>query len=80
MILDWNERAWGTKCEPKIISYIRNDQNTITISFYTASTPPINLYEFLVDEGWDVSAIYYENNKGLQGRFTNKKQNEYCDV
>lgn len=80
MILDWNERAWGTKCEPKIISYIRNDQKTITILFYTASTPPINLYKFLVDEGWVVTAIYYENNQALYGRFTNTNQNECYDV
>ena len=74
-ILDWNQNAWGTKCEPKIISYHRNDEATITIEFDTAATPPLKLYTFLVEEGWNIDAIYYENYKGICGSFKNEQGN-----
>lgn len=75
-VLGWNEKGWGTKCEPTVISYERIDNNTITFEFQTANTPPLGIYRFYVEEGWNVNALYYENKNGICGRFTNEKDVE----
>jgi hypothetical protein len=72
IILNWNIEAWGTPCEPEIISYKRISESTIEFVFNTAYTPPINLYNFLVSDEWKVSAWYHISSAQACGRFTNE--------
>lgn len=72
-IFDWNLEAWGTHCEPEIIKLKRVNINTIHFMFKTAFTPPTKLYQFLVEEKWDVDAMYHAENARICGNFTNQE-------
>lgn len=72
--LDWNIAGWGTPCEPEIVSFARVNDNTIEFVCNTAYTPPINLYNFLVSEEWDIQAWYLVETAQVCGRFTNKDE------
>lgn len=73
---DWNCNNWGTKWDMTIIDFDRYDENTIWISFETAWSPPVAMYEFLVEEGWEVVGFYHEPGMGYCGKFTNEDGDE----
>ena len=70
---DWNINNWGTKWDIGIIDgeIQREDDNTISLTFDTAWSPPIAFDNFLFDEGWDVTAKYYEPGGGFIGEYDN---------
>ena len=57
---DWSVSNWGTKWDASVIDWERRDDNEVWISFDSAWSPPTVLYEFLVEQGWDVEALYHE--------------------
>jgi hypothetical protein len=58
---DWNINNWGTKWECSIIDWERCDDNSIWISFESAWSPPIALYEHIYHElDWQVEGLYHE--------------------
>jgi hypothetical protein len=57
---DWSCTNWGTKWDAHVIDWSRNNDNEIFISFDSAWSPPITFYEYLVNNGWKVDAIYHE--------------------
>jgi hypothetical protein len=65
----WNCDNWGTKWDTTPHDWDRNDDNTISINFDTAWSPPIALYEYLNEDGWDVRALYHEPGMAFAGRF-----------
>ena len=67
---DWCVSNWGTKWEAGIIDWDRSIENEITIYFESAWSPPTALYEFLVEQGWEVDAYYHEPGMGYAGKFT----------
>ena len=60
---------WGTKwdVEPLDVDY---DGTTLSTSFDSAWSPPIALYEYLVEQGFEVSANYYESGLDFAGEWT----------
>jgi hypothetical protein len=76
---DWNISNWGTKWEAGIIDWDRQDDNTIWISFDSAWSPPIALYEYLVEHGWEVNALYQEPGMGYAGTFTTEDGDDYYE-
>ena len=76
---DWSVNNWGTKWEASIIDYERRDDNEIWVSFESAWSPPIAFYEYLVEEGWNVEAIYQESGMGYAGQFTNDSGDDYYE-
>ena len=76
---DWSCENWGTKWDASIIDWDRYDDNTVWISFETAWAPPIALYDFLVDEGWDVEAYYNEPGCAFCGKYTTQGGDDYYD-
>ena len=70
----WYEFAnnkWGTKWDVSEPQYMKNKDGSVTIWFDTAWSPPIAFYNFLFDEGWDVTAKYYEPGVGFIGEYDN---------
>lgn len=67
---DWNLENWGSKWDLSIStgSYER-DGDTISFDFDTAWSPPIALYEYMVDQGYDVRAYYHEPGMCYCGKF-----------
>ena len=65
---DWNVSNWGTKWEASIYSWTKENDNSITINFDTAWSPPTALYEFLAgNTEWYVTATYYEPGMSFVG-------------
>lgn len=71
----WNVDNWGTKWDVYIEvendRLQRLDDETLSLSFDTAWGPPIAFYNFLFEEGWDVTAKYYEPGIGFVGEYDN---------
>ncbi|CAB5221091.1 hypothetical protein UFOVP240_79 [uncultured Caudovirales phage] len=65
----WNVNNWGTKWEATVYDWERVDEHTIFISFDTAWSPPIALYETIADEEWIVTAQYHEPGMAFIGKF-----------
>lgn len=71
---DWRLQNWGTKWEIESSEhYIDIEENehgkAIRASFNTAWSPPTNLYEKLIEDGYEVKALYYEGGCAFCGIF-----------
>ena len=64
---DWNITNWGTKWEASIIDWERLGDNEIYVSFDSAWSPPIAVYEFMLEQGYDVEAMYWESGMAFCG-------------
>ena len=67
---DWQVLNWGTKWDPEIMD-CDYDGETLTVSFDSAWAPPIAFYEWLVEQGYEVSANYYEPGMDFAGEWIN---------
>lgn len=81
---DWYDfcvSRWGTKWDFGGDGYTaeRDDDNQITISFDSAWSPPTGVYGELVEQGFDVDAMYYESGMAYCGRFVNGDDN-YTEI
>lgn len=77
---EWNCNNWGTKWDANIHDWQRQDDNTISLFFDTAWSPPIALYEYLTENDWTVSAVYHEPGMCFGGVYTSEcgdEQYEY---
>lgn len=75
---DWYDfcvNKWGTKWDiGSNHGYglsTRNGDESITLCFDSAWSPPMGLYDKLVDEGCEVEALYYEGGMCFFGRYLN---------
>lgn len=73
---DWSVDNWGCKWDCDIASYERYG-DSITVRFDSAWSPPVELYQYLVQNGWGVDATYYEPGAGYCGVFEDGKDNYY---
>ena len=55
---DWRLKHWGTKWDIYNDTCERMDENTLVLSFDTAWSPPIPVFDKLVDMGFEVNARY----------------------
>ena len=64
---------WGTKwdVEPMDVDY---DGTTLSSSFDSAWSPPVALYEYLVAQGFEVSANYYEPGMDFAGEWVDGEE------
>jgi len=65
---EWNIENWGTKWEPDIIHFDREDDTTVYWEMYTAWAPPEGIYNKLVDD-WkdeDVHICWFFREDGMQ--------------
>ena len=66
----WRLDNWGTKWEAQVFHSVMENDNEVVIDFDTAWGPPIELYDYLLKDGWEIEAAYHEPGMGLVGRFT----------
>lgn len=76
---NWSIENWGTKWDASIIDWERRDDNEIWVSFESAWAPPTRLYEYIVEQGWEVDAVYYEPGMGYGGVFTTEGGDDYYE-
>jgi hypothetical protein len=65
----WNINNWGTKWEASIYDFERLDDNNIRVNFDTAWGPPIALYDYLFENGYDTTAYYDECGMAFCGKY-----------
>lgn len=66
---NWNIQNWGSKWDANTIDWDRGGDNELTIYFDSAWSPPVALYEYLTEQGWEVDAVYHESGMGYAGMF-----------
>ena len=76
---DWSCENWGTKWEASIIDWNRDSDNEITIYCDTAWSPPIALYEYLTEQGWQVDALYHESGMAYAGMWNSETGDDYYE-
>ncbi len=68
---EWRIANWGTKWDVMDAWDLeRGDDNTFSVSFHTAWSPPIEWYEEVERQDWVVDAIYFEAGMGFAGEYT----------
>jgi len=74
---DWCMKNWGVKEDVYIEHWERITDTSITLSFYSDWNPPIEFYEFMVKNGWNIEAYYSEPIMCSVGKFYNGKNHCY---
>jgi len=65
---------WGTKWPADDVRQeVFKEGMETHLSFDTAWGPPIEIYEALRDQGYEVDASFYEPNMEIDGYWNNKK-------
>lgn len=67
---DWNIATWGTKWDVELENVERVDEYTLTASFDSAWSPPIEAYGRLVELGFEIEAFYNEPGMAFCGKYT----------
>ena len=80
---DWCIENWGTKWDIYDAHCDRIDANTLQLYFNTAWSPPIPVFDKLVDMGFEVTARYLDEGWGYIGEYTGgfahrTEPNNYC--
>lgn len=73
----WNIENWGTKWEVSPYEYYINDDGALYVSFDSAWGPPVNLYDYMYDNGYDVEAFYNEEGMAFAGWYVDGEDNQY---
>ena len=67
---DFCVAKWGTKWDVDCHNVdVSEDGTTVDASFDSAWSPPMGIYEMLVDLGFEVTAYYYEPGMGYVGKY-----------
>ena len=72
---DWACKHWGTKwdiCSPWDTDEIYNDEDgngTYVFKFDTAWSPPIPIYDAMIEQGFNLVAKYVEYGMGYHGEY-----------
>lgn len=76
---EWNVNNWGTKWDASVGDWERQDDNNIHLIFDSAWSPPVTLYEYLTEQGWDIEAYYNEPGMCFVGKYTSVDGDEYYE-
>jgi len=68
LLQDWCVKNWGTKWEIEDIKLTINSDNSITIEFYSAWSPPLGFYRVMREKGYNISAVYKEDGMMFVGQ------------
>lgn len=80
---NWCIANWGTKWDSGGEGFdsvdTDNIENTVTLNFDTAWSPPIAFYIEMEDMGWSVKAMYYEPGMQFCGTYS-EFENTHFDI
>jgi len=77
---EWRLENWGTKWDVYETQCTRINANTLQLYFYTAWSPPIPVFDKLVDMGFEVNARYLDEGWGYIGEYTDGDDWSTTDV
>ena len=69
MMHDWSCANWGTKWDAYEVRVQRLSDTSIYVMMETAWSPPIPIFEKLVELGFEVSAYYLDEGWNFIGQF-----------
>lgn len=72
---DFCVHQWGTKWdvggnEDYFFEPERKTDTEVTLTFDSAWSPPVGLYDMLLKKGYDLTAYYYESGMAFAGKYT----------
>ena len=67
----WRLANWGTKWDAAYADVLSQSDTEILVQFDTAWSPPIALYDYLTEQGWEIEAEYREEGLCFEGKYTN---------
>lgn len=74
---DWRVKHWGTKWDigfdPDHKNHADVEGNVMSVYFDSAWSPPINAYDTLTDQGYELVAYYFEPGMDFCGKY-------YCGI
>lgn len=77
---NWNIRNWGTKWEASHWDEtFVNTEGKVVLGFNTAWAPPIEFYNSLVEQGFEVKAYYFEPGMNFCGQYEDGSD-EYVEI
>jgi hypothetical protein len=75
---DWCVANWGTKWDVGGDGYEAQDiPNGLMLTFESAWSPPIEAYERLLEQGFEIRAMYYEPGMAFAGIWDNGEDDYY---
>jgi hypothetical protein len=74
---DFCVNEWGTKWDVDVDEPVEL-ADSITINFDSAWSPPLGVYEALLERGYTVEAYFYESGMGFAGIWDNGDLSEYA--
>jgi hypothetical protein len=78
---EWSCEHWGTKWDVGGKDYsepdISDDGRSMTVNFDSAWAPPTAAYDVMLDQGFDVEAMYYEPGCAFAGIYSNGSDDNY---
>lgn len=75
---DFCVSRWGTKWDIFDTESEIDEDGVLYVSFTTAWSPPIGVYQALLEQGYDVEAKYFEGGMGFAGTF-DEDGGYHCD-
>jgi hypothetical protein len=77
---EWRLDNWGTKWDIYDTHCNRIDANTLSMTFYTAWSPPIPVFDKLTDMGFDIHARYLDEGWMYVGEYVDGDDWSTADV
>lgn len=77
---DWKLEHWGTQSDAEVTDFYYDEEKdpfTIIVTFYTEWSPPIDLYQYMISDGWEVEAMFHEPEYRFVGSFKNEQEIYY---
>lgn len=68
---------WGSKWDVSQTEVIDQFENSISVAFESAWSPPIAFYDRMVEMGFEVNATYFEPGMGYVGKYIDGEDEEY---
>ena len=77
---EWRLDNWGTKWDIYETHCTRIDANTLSMTFYTAWSPPIPVFDKLTDMGYEINARYLDEGWMYVGEYVDGDDWSTADV
>jgi hypothetical protein len=76
---DWRVQNWGTKWDVDMTDedIYTNDDGSLSISFDSAWSPPIKVFEGLIELGFKIQAEWLESGMGFGGYMNNDSSKDF---
>jgi len=77
---DFCVSRWGTKWDVEAYDTVEFDPAGVTFGFDSAWSPPTGVYEALVEDGFSVTAFYYEPGMAYAGKWSDEDGDQYWEL